>query len=427
MNLDLIFFSQCFINAIIETLITLLFTLAFTKHKIYNILSAIVKCVCYALASTIITYVSIDNLFFRILPFIAIIIFICAITGENIIHSTYLTMISYICIIITQFAVVILFRFTATMQDSFVVQLFANITSLIITLVITRVVPLHHIYDFIIRKDIAFRFFLGNTFVITFLAAYLMVVHLPHFIFYFLIIMVVLALMVFVNIELLRSRVIVDKQRSIIDSYNKYLPIVDELIEQVRSRQHGYDNNIQSLSALSLICTDYEALKTELLKNIDYMSSSDLPVFLLKFNLKLLSGLFFQKYSVAQKAGINMEFTIKNYNIQSKAPEYIIVEAVGILMDNAIEASSQNNTIYITIDCIDDKFHFDIMNIGPTYTSELHQKLFKRGYSTKTKSDHERGLGLPQLLELSNKYNGRLEVGNRKRDEQQYLFFTINI
>ena len=96
-------------------------------------------------------------------------------------------------------------------------------------------------------------------------------------------------------------------------------------------------------------------------------------------------------------------------------------------MDNAIEASSQNNTIFITIDCIDDKFHFDIMNVGPIYTSELHQKLFKRGYSTKTKTDHERGLGLPQLLELSNKYNGRLEVGNRKRDEQQYLFFTINI
>ena len=305
MNLDLIFLSECFINAIFETLIIVTFTLAFTKRKIYNKVPLIIKSVCYAVTSSIIIYVSTDSIFFKILLLITITIFIYSITKESIIHSIYLNMISYTCIIIIQVIVVTIFRFTATMQDSFLVQLFANCVTLIVTLLLTRFAPIYHIYDFIIKKDIAFRFFFGNTFVITFLTGYLITAHLPHFIYNFLIIGVVLSLMVFVNIELLRSRVIVDKQRSIIDSYNKYLPIVDELIEQVRSRQHGYDNNIQSLSALSLTCTDYESLKTELLKNIDYMSSSDLPVFLLKFNLKLLSGLFFQKYSVAQKASIN--------------------------------------------------------------------------------------------------------------------------
>ena len=80
MNLDLIFFSQCFINAIIETLITLLFKLAFTKHKIHNKVPLIIKSVCYAVTSSIIIYVSTDSIFFKILLLITITIFIYSIT-----------------------------------------------------------------------------------------------------------------------------------------------------------------------------------------------------------------------------------------------------------------------------------------------------------------------------------------------------------
>lgn len=427
MNFDLINYLECLTSSILETLVLLIVIFSLAQYSCKIDFTTIFKFSFFAFTLATITYIDNNSLFFRILPIILNFILIWAVVEKKLVHCIYLTIIMYICIIIIQSAIVLIFPFTATMQDNFIVQVFANILTLIIAMLIARFIPIHYIYDFIIRKDTAFRFLLCDTFVITITVCYLLNAHLTHFMANIIIIAIVLALMLFVNVELLRSRFIVDKQQNIIDSYNKYLPIVDELIAQVRSRQHGYDNNIQSLYALSQTCRDYESLKAELSKNLNYMSDSDLPAFLLKFNQKLLSGLLFQKYSVAQKKHINMEFTINNYNIETNAPEYIIVEAVGILIDNAVEASNENDTIYVVIDCIENKFYFNIMNVGPVYTSELHKKMFKRGYSTKAKTERERGLGLPQLLDIIKYYKGDLEVGNRTCDDKQYIFFSVTI
>ena len=427
MNFDIISFLQCFSLALLETLFILAITYGLIKHCSCTFSLVLPKAFFFTFVKSIFTYIDSDHILFSILPLLAHIILIYSLTKETIMHSIYIAIISYICILVLQLIIIIAFRFTAINQDSYIVQVFANIATLILSILLAHFLPIYHIYNFMVRKDIAFRFFLGNTFVVVFFVQYLVVAHLSHFIYYFITIIIVVGLLVFVNVELLRSRVIVDKQKAIIDNYNKYLPIVDELIEQVRGRQHSYDNNIQSLSALAMTCNDYESLRSELLKNIDVMSHSDLPIFLLKFNLKLLSGLLFQKYSVAAKQGIHMDFTIKNYNIQSAVPEYIIVEAVGILMDNAIEASSENDTIYITIDCTQNKFHFHIMNVGPTFTSEFYKNIFTRGYTTKSSTGRNHGLGLNHLLEMSKKYNGRLGVGNEQRRGTEYLFFSIDL
>ncbi len=427
MDFDIILLLQNLACCFLETIFFSVLAYAVTQSKPTDILHNLIKMAIFSAILAALSYVGNSSLFFRAILIFVTIIFFYSLLGINFVHSIYVFIISYICTLVIQLCIILVFTFTATMQDTFVIQLFANILTIVGAIIVRKWVPIHLVYRFILKKDIAFRFFLGNTFVIIFLINYLVVAHLSHFIYYFITIIIVVGLLVFVNVELLRSRVIVDKQKAIIDNYNKYLPIVDELIEQVRGRQHGYDNNIQSLSALAMTCNDYESLRSELLKNIDVMSHSDLPIFLLKFNLKLLSGLLFQKYSVAAKQGIHMDFTIKNYNIQSAVPEYIIVEAVGILMDNAIEASSENDTIYITIDCTQNKFHFHIMNVGPTFTSEFYKNIFTRGYTTKSSTGRNHGLGLNHLLEMSKKYNGRLGVGNEQRRGTEYLFFSIDL
>lgn len=425
MYFDILYFSQCFASALLELLIlsTLVYflkkeTFKLSKHTLFILL-------LFTSVSALITYIDDNSFIYRLLNIFTLIIYFRILTGTKIIHSLYLTIISYICALIIQICIMAIFQFTITNQDNFLVQLFGNFLTLILAYILARILPIHYIYDYVIKKDRAFRFLLGNTFVAFVFFNYLATAHLTHFLYYIITIAIVVALLVFINVELLRSRVIVDKQKAIIDNYNKYLPIVDELIEQVRGRQHGYDNNIQSLKALALTCNDYETLRSELMKNTDIMSHSDLPMHLLKFNLKLLSGLLLQKHALAKKQGIDMDFTIRNFNIQTAVPEYIIVEATGILMDNAIEASNEDDAIYITIDCTQNKFYFRIMNIGPTYTSEFHNNIFTRGYTTKSSTGRNNGLGLNHLLEMSKKYNGRLEVGNDDYNGRQYVYFSI--
>ena len=427
MGFDIIEFLQYFFIAILEMLFVLVITRGLLQHSLGSSKSVLYKTILFASISALIAYNGTNNLLFRILPLIAHLIFILILTQKSIIQSAYIGIISYSCILVIQLGIIVIYNFTALNQNSFFVQIFANILTLIISSLIVHFVPIYHIYDFMLRKDIALRFLFGNTFAIVFLASYLVVAHLPHFIYYFAIIIIAVALLCFVNIVLLRSRIMVDKQKAIIDNYNTYLPIIDELIEQVRGRQHGYDNNLQALSALSVTCEDYETLRTELLKNIDAMSHSDLPMFILKLNLKLLSGMLVQKYSLANKKNINMDFSINNYNIQSTVPEYIIIEAVGILIDNAIEASNENDTIYISIDCVNNKFVFEIKNIGPILTSEFYNNIFKRGYSTKPNIDKKHGIGLNTLLELIHKNKGQLSVSNEVHLDNNLITFKIEL
>ncbi len=427
MELNIITLIQCFISSILEFICTFVIIYSLKRDIQKKTTIILTKVLVFSLLSTFITYLDNNTFLFRILSLAIIFMFVKTLAKSTIIQGIYLTIISYICLVVIQIFIIIMFQFTVLNQDDFLVQLLGNTLTLLITLLLSRFIPIHYVYEYIIRKDIPFRFFLGNTFVIIVFINYLTNAHLSHFIYYILTISVVVALLIFVNVELLRSRVIVDKQKSIIDSYNKYLPIVDELIEQVRGRQHGYDNNLQSIRALAVSCDNYDTLRTELLKNIDVMSHSDLPVFLLKFNLKLLSGLLFQKYCLATKQHIHIDFTIKNYNIQSVVPEYVLVEAVGILMDNAIEASNKNDTVYITIDCIQNKFHFYIRNIGPIFTSDFFHNIFKRGYTTKLSTGRNHGMGLNNLLEISNQYNGKLTVDNEEHFGTTYLCFSVEL
>lgn len=241
------------------------------------------------------------------------------------------------------------------------------------------------------------------------------------------IIAVYLTLVVIFNIIFINSKVQIKNQQCVIDSYNEYLPVVEELIKQVRVRQHQYKNDIASLKALTLTCKDYDTLCSELTKNIELLSIDSTPSFLLAFNLKLMSGFLYSQYIKASNNSIHMLFHIQNYNIQTTIPEYKLTQAIGILIDNAIEASIEDDTIFIQIDYINNKFLFSIANPGPTITSDLLNNMFTDGYSTKNKNTFNRGIGLYALKKMLDENNGTICVSNENLDGTTYIKFAIQI
>lgn len=226
-------------------------------------------------------------------------------------------------------------------------------------------------------------------------------------------------------LSFINSKVQIKNQQNVIDSYNEYLPVVEELIKQVRVRQHQYKNDLASLKSLTLTCKNYDVLCSELTRNIELMSIDSTPSFLLSFNLKLMSGFLYSEYIKAGNSGINMSFHIQNYNIQTIFPEYKLTQAIGILIDNAIEASIEDDTIFIKIDCINNKFIFSISNPGPTITSDLLNSMFTGRYSTK--NDSNRGIGLYTLKKMLDKSNGTICVSNENIYGKTYIKFTIQI
>ena len=146
---------------------------------------------------------------------------------------------------------------------------------------------------------------------------------------------------------------------------------------------------------------------------------------LLKINLKLVAGFLISKSSDAKALGKNVQIKIKNYNLSTSLPEYTLIELYGILMDNALEAISEGDTVFIEINSKDGKIIFNIRNKGPVITPKLRESIFQKGYSTKNADSHNRGIGLYKLKNTVDENNGIIILDNEKYSNDNYISFTI--
>ena len=58
-------------------------------------------------------------------------------------------------------------------------------------------------------------------------------------------------------------------------------------------------------------------------------------------------------------------------------PEYILVEAMGILIDNALEASPSGEEVELELDEVNGHFYMKVKNIGKIISSEDRRLRYK--------------------------------------------------
>lgn len=212
--------------------------------------------------------------------------------------------------------------------------------------------------------------------------------------------------------------------------YKMYIQPLEELVKEVRAKQHEYDNHMNAILNMHLTVDTYEELVEKQSKYITAVSKENdsrqyLP--LLRISDKVLSGFIYSKI-VTSPASVQTDVVVKNLEIISGVSEHLLIEFVGTLIDNAYEASGgKTGHVIMEIDSEDDKLEFTIKNqidkeIGLT---ELG-RFFQKGYSTKSK-DGKRGLGLYRAKQLCEKYGGEITVGVEELEEKRYIWFKIVI
>ena len=96
---------------------------------------------------------------------------------------------------------------------------------------------------------------------------------------------------------------------------------------------------------------------------------------------------------------------------------------VGILIDNALDATPAGGTAYVTISCDGERICITTRNSGSILTPEDRKHFFTKGFSTKKDNKHS-GLGLYQLNQLVKKYpEGTLSLWNEKSD----ILFQVEV
>ncbi|MEJ8552728.1 sensor histidine kinase [Tepidibacter sp. Z1-5] len=203
------------------------------------------------------------------------------------------------------------------------------------------------------------------------------------------------------------------KEKSQKKDIQLYANMIEESLENMRSFKHDYRNMLMCISGY-IASKNMEGLEKyfyENLVNDKYINNNMYGIINIK-NIPL-KGLINVKASKASSLGIDFNLNIENYIEDFILKEVDICKILGILIDNAIEASveSKEKIIYININEDDEKIIIEISN---SYKLEPDlNNIFVKGYSTKGRN---RGLGLDIIKKIKDKQYPNMNIYTDMRD-----------
>ena len=238
----------------------------------------------------------------------------------------------------------------------------------------------------------------------------------------------------FMIILFLADIMVLDQQRTItiqqqdIKDYQTYEPMAHNLISDILGKQHDFNNQMNAIRMLPYTYKDYESLSEAIANYSTFLEEEFNESELLKINLPVVAGFVFSKFKEAEQKGKQISITIKNRSLITKVPEYDLIRILGILIDNAAEATDVGHTLYLILNSRDGHMLIQTKNEGRELSAGVRKRMFVRGYSTKTTDPHStRGQGLPNLNELVSHYNGKIYLENEMFHDHIWICFTVEL
>lgn len=227
-----------------------------------------------------------------------------------------------------------------------------------------------------------------------------------------------------------------EKKKAQLEMNRLYYDAYDQLIMLVRERQHDMKTHIGAILGMIYATDNYEELVEKQKEYCGYvMEQNEKTKLVLSTGNPLISGFLYSKFQEAESKDIKIEYHIEVPKIETILPEYELIEMMGILTDNAIEALSkaderkieQNREIRISLkeseeaeNCVE----LTIANTSEYYDEDITEHFFESGYSSKGKG---RGIGLSKLKRLVQDKKGDIIVSNERHDGRNYLTFAIRL
>lgn len=191
-----------------------------------------------------------------------------------------------------------------------------------------------------------------------------------------------------------------------LEAYNKTLSI---MYDSIRGFRHDFTNFVQALNGYAQT-NDIDGIKQmskaliKECKEVNNMGILDPKV----INNSAVYSIITNKYYLAEEYGISMEVEIMIDFNQLNISTYELCRILGILLDNAIEAAKECNEKVINVRFVKDhRANRKLIIIENSYNNvdiDL-DKIYEKGYSTKSENPHEHGLGLWTVRKILSKTN----------------------
>lgn len=345
---------------------------------------------------------------------------------RDILETIYLYVLSLVIIIFIQFFTVFLLEiFTGRVNFSFFFGMVSQSMSLFMVLLISKYLPINLIFLFTIKNNKTIKILTLNLLCLSISILFYWYIDMDGILRNIISMLVLFIGIIFVNFVLFKKGLSEEYMERQLQVYEKYLPIIDQLIEELRKQQHEYDNHIQALKMLTTVNTDYESIIKSMLKYTDQLEIKNDLGKLIKLDNKVLAGIIYSKQKLAEKKDIHFEIVINDYNFSTRLLDYELVEVIGNLINNAFETEVEDNTVKLILSKNQDMDIIEVRNKYPYLRYEVINNMFKKGFSTK--EGKSRGYGLHNIKEIIEKHKGEITVSNEKYANDNYVAIKIII
>lgn len=207
------------------------------------------------------------------------------------------------------------------------------------------------------------------------------------------------------------------KELEITNVYDQY---TEELLQTVIKKQHDFDNYLQALLAQFEIATTLDELVYDQKKFIFEINQDNHFNKLLAGGKSLIVVFLYSKFVNAENKGCQINYIVKTNEMLCNVPLYNLVEIIGILFDNAVEAVARGDDRRICVRIIETEKEIEIMISNPSLyvTQEELQNWLQTGTSTKGEN---RGLGLANVMEIVERYDADFFLYNEEVDQRNFL------
>lgn len=166
---------------------------------------------------------------------------------------------------------------------------------------------------------------------------------------------------------------------------SRYFKAFENVIEQIRNRQHKFQNHLDAVYSLHNIYSDYKILVEEQKRYLQRLTDYEMPAQVMALKNPILIAHVYEKMIEAQESGLRMRIKLKCSLEKCEVDEIYMIEILGTLFDNAIQDMKQNGKTEFLVFEVEkgDGIVIRIANPHVELKNQEMKRMFQRGYSTK--------------------------------------------
>ncbi|MCG8541600.1 MAG: Spo0B domain-containing protein [Clostridia bacterium] len=223
--------------------------------------------------------------------------------------------------------------------------------------------------------------------------------------------LVILCIVIIINIYIaLRDANALKSLSTEYSMQGEVLEQIKDLNNTLRAQRHDFLNHLQVVYSLIEMDEYTEA------SNYIEMVYGDIKRVnrVLKTSDAAINALLQAKELDCEDRGISVHMKISTRLDKLKVPSWEMCRVLGNLIDNAIDATKENDNRFVEIEIFEESenYGFIVKNNGDMIFQDIRDKIFQPGFTTK--GEKGQGMGLAISKEIVEKYGGSIDVDSNE-------------